>query len=375
LSIVVEKEKPEPKVKINVLNRHLFPDLAKGLEEHGQLEPVKRTENGITVDGTKREMLLGREQVTAIIVSEGSASSNIHKLNKIQRKAIVKYKYGQLYEKLGSMGAKGRIANQYGISIRTIERDLNPDVATLTQQLKKKKENYYKGTISWSPFQGCDFGCVYCEQSFQRQAKRKLHDCLKCSSYEPHYHAERLGKVPGDRVIAVCGNSDISFCKPRFMHKIIEVMKQDEKKGRVWLVQSKNPKCLEPYLSDFPKNTVLLTTLETNRDDGYDKVSKAPPPSVRYEMFRDLHYPRKIVVIEPIMEFDFGVFLNWILSIGPEAVYVGFESSRYEMPFSEPHMEKVLDFIVALKTSGVRVMTKHLIPMAYSDFQYSRKWQ
>jgi hypothetical protein len=364
------EEKPEAKVRINELNRHLFPDLAKGLEKHGQLEPVQRTKDGITVDGTKREMLLGREQVDFIEVPEGSASSNIHRLNRIQRKAIVKYKYRQLIEKLGSMEAKERIARQYGISIRTIERDLDPDFATNVVTLKKKVENYYKNTVSWNPFQGCGFNCVYCEQSFQRQAKRKFRKCLKCHRFEPHAHSEMLNKVPNDRAIAVCGNSDIAFCNPKYMSRIIDVMKQDEKSGRIWFVQSKYPSYLKHYLRDFPKNTVLSTTLETNRDEGYDKVSKAPPPSVRYQMFRNLPYPRKIVAVEPIMEFDFDVFLDWILNIKPEAVYVGYETSRYEMPFSEPHMEKVLGFIVALKNKDVRVLTKHLIPMTYSDFRY-----
>jgi hypothetical protein len=361
----------EPKVKINVLNRHLFPTLSKGLEEHGQLEPVKRTEDGITVDGTKREMLLGREQVAYVIVPEGAESSNIHKLNKIQRKAIVEFRYEHLTKKLGSMEAKELIAKQYGI--RTIERDLNPDVATDVVTLKKKVEYNYRNTVSWSPFQGCKFDCVYCEQSFQRQAKRKLHECLDCYRYEPHAHSERLKRVPDDRVIVVCGNSDVAFCNPEYMHKIINVMTRDEKKGRIWFVQSKKPSCFLQYIGDFPENTVLLTTLETNRDEGYDKVSKAPSPSVRYLMFRDLPYPRKVVTIEPIMEFDFDVFLDWILNIKPEAVYLGYESSRYEMPFNEPHMEKVLDFIVALKTKGVTVLTKHLIPMTYSDFRYMKR--
>jgi hypothetical protein len=372
---VDDEKKDVPKVKINLLNRHLFPDLAKGLEEHGQLDPVKRTEDGLTIDGTKREMLMGAEQVTYVTVTEDSASHNIHKLNKIQRKAVVKYRYSQLYEKFGSMEAKEIIAKQYGMSVRTIERDLNPDVATLTQHLKKKVEYYYRNTVSWSPFQGCNFECKYCEQSFQRQAKRKLHDCLECYCYEPHYHPERLKKVPNAGVVAVCGNSDVAFCNPDFMHKIVDVMQQDEKKGRIWFVQSKKPSCLEPYLNDFPRNTVLLTTLETNRDEGYAKVSKAPPPSVRYEMFSNLRYPRKVVTIEPIMEFDFEIFLNWIVNIQPEAVYIGFESSRYEMPFTEPHMEKVLNFIAALRTRRIRVLTKHLIPMTYSDFRYSLRRQ
>ena len=55
--MIVEEEKKVPKVKINPLSRNLFPDLAKGLEEYGQLEPLKRTEDGITVDGTKRRFI------------------------------------------------------------------------------------------------------------------------------------------------------------------------------------------------------------------------------------------------------------------------------------------------------------------------------
>lgn len=57
---------------------------------------------------------------------------------------------------------------------------------------------------------------------------------------------------------------------------------QDKRKGRVWLIQSKTPSCFQKYLSFLPENTYLLTTLETNRDEGYEKISKAPKPSERY---------------------------------------------------------------------------------------------
>ena len=38
-----------------------FPELADSLEKNGQIAPILRDEDGITVDGIKREILLGRE--------------------------------------------------------------------------------------------------------------------------------------------------------------------------------------------------------------------------------------------------------------------------------------------------------------------------
>ena len=143
-------------------------------------------------------------------------------------------------------------------------------------------------------------------------------------------------------------------------------MKQDTKKGRLWFLQSKNPQYFETFLKTLPENTILLTTLETNRDADYDKVSKAPPPSVRYEMFKHLDYPKKIVTIEPIMDFDLEVFVEWIVSIKPLAVFIGY-NSHPTVPLTEPDMEKTLDLIVALKNKGIRVLTKELRKMAYRD--------
>ena len=36
------------------------------------------------------------------------------------------------------------------------------------------------------------------------------------------------------------------------------------------------PVYFERFLADLPDNVILLTTLETNRDDGYAAISKAP---------------------------------------------------------------------------------------------------
>jgi hypothetical protein len=71
---------------------------------------------------------------------------------------------------------------------------------------------------------------------------------------------------------------------------------------RTFLIQSKNPRIFNDYR--FPRNVLLGTTIETNRDNLYEEISKAPLPSQRYKAMLKLEHPRKIVTIKPILDFD-----------------------------------------------------------------------
>jgi hypothetical protein len=356
-------------LKVIEWSRKLFPELASSLEKDGQITPVLRDEQGITIDGIKREILLGKEQVQFKTVPKDSATNNIHHLNKNQRKAVVKYKYEQLSKIHGSMESKKTIALHYGISLRTIERDLNSDVASNVATSKLSKQRLYKDTATWNPFVGCGYDCNYCKPSFQENHYFVIQH-RNCGLYRPHIHPERLdvNKIPHEKTIFVCGDSDVSFCKPEDFRRILEVMKQDKMRDRLWFIQSKYPEYFSQFLAYLPKNTILLTTLETNRDTNYSSISKAPPPSDRYKQFLNLNYPNKIVTIEPLMDFDIEIFPEWILSLKPMAVFIGYNSHPSQVPLEETPMEKCLDLIVTLKNKGIRVLTKELRKMAYRDF-------
>jgi uncharacterized Fe-S cluster-containing radical SAM superfamily protein len=211
----------------------------------------------------------------------------------------------------------------------------------------------YASTKTWSPFKGCNFDCTYCIPSFQAQAKRQKQNCRQCYEYEPHEHPERLLKIPGADIIFACASSDISFCAPTFFRRIIDAI--STKPDRTFYLQSKKSACFKPFLKLLPKNVILVTTLETNRDEGYDKFSKAPPPSERYQQFRDLDYPRKVVTIEPVMDFDVDVFSRWIVSLTPEYVWLGFNSRRKQVELSEPSEKKLKQL--------ARVLVQHKIPV------------
>jgi len=200
----------------------------------------------------------------------------------------------------------------------------------------------YRYAKTWNPFVGCKFHCIYCKPSFQQQLKRQKHRCLRCYYYIPHLHEERLDRIPSSKIIFVCGDGDISFCPTWFTEEIIDRIKQHNKRcpHKIYYFQSKYPKYFERFLDQFPENVFLLTTLETNRDKGYKQISRAPVPSIRFQQFLELDYPRKIVTIEPIMDFDLEEFVDWMKQIKPQAVYIGYNSRPKQVQLPEPPQEK-----------------------------------
>ena len=210
----------------------------------------------------------------------------------------------------------------------------------------------YEETKTWNPFVGCLYDCIYCKYSFQAQLKRMGKRCLKCYRYEPHAHPERLGRIPEARIVFVAGDGDISFSPPDYTEQIIgSISRRNRRKpSTLYYFQSKNPKYFRQFLDAFGSNTILLTTLETNRDEGYEKVSKAPKPSQRFKDFLELEYPRKAVTIEPVMDFDTEVFVEWIRAIKPEFVYLGFNSRPKRVNLPEPSPVKVNRLVEELKT-------------------------
>jgi protein gp37 len=208
---------------------------------------------------------------------------------------------------------------------------------------RQDHSNMYAAAKTWNPFKGCEFDCSYCAPSFQRQSKRQKNLCQDCYTYTPHCHEDRLDKIPSAKIIFVCGNADISFCPSDFARRIIDrIVKHNIRAPyKTYYLQSKRPEYFTPLLPLLPDNVILLTTLETNRDAGYAAVAKAPPPSVRYRQFKALKYPRKVVTIEPMLDFDHKTFANWICSIRPEYVWLGFNSKPESVALPEPTPEKV----------------------------------
>ena len=224
------------------------------------------------------------------------------------------------------------------------------------------KNRRQDNTESWNPFKGCLFDCAYCGYGFRLKSKVSKKRCMDCYNYVPHYHPKRLKAIPPEEGILVCGDADISFCTPEFIGQVIQRIKQHNRRcfDKTYYFQSKRPDCFQPFLSQFPRNVVLATTLETNRDEGYKAISKAPIPSKRYEQFKKLAYDRKAVSIEPMMDFDIETLFSWIQAIKPEHIWLGFNAFPKKIQIPEPSESKLFEFISLLDAEGIRIREKDL---------------
>ena len=213
----------------------------------------------------------------------------------------------------------------------------------------------------WNPYVGCWHRCGYCESSFQRQLKRWAKGkCDECYNFIPHEHPERLAQyLPRTdymQFIFACANGDIRWCSTAYLKKIRDRMLDEPHK--TFLIQSKDPSTFNRVT--FPKNVILGTTIETNRDYLYEGISKAPLPSKRYKDFLKVNNPLKMVTHEPMIDFDVDVMIKWDENINPCMIWMGYDSKNNCL--TEPELEKVKTLHWELARRGFIVILKTIRP-------------
>jgi len=227
--------------------------------------------------------------------------------------------------------------------------------------------NMYRDAKTWSPFVGCKFACTYCVPTFKRQAKRQRNNCLDCYDYRPHEHPERLSRIPSAEIVFCCAYGDIAFASPEYRIRIAKAIadhaarrRKRMEPPRTYYLQSKSPVAFTVMLPHIPPEVVLVTTLETNIEAGYRLVSRAPGPIVRAFDFAKISWPRKVVTIEPLLDFGVGGMMTMLGEIKPEYVWMGFNSKPKHVFLPEPSPDKVLELAAKLKAEGILVRAKAL---------------
>lgn len=182
-------------------------------------------------------------------------------------------------------------------------------------------------THTWNPIKGkCPHDCSYC------YCKRYYNE----SHPQPELHLDpRELKVDlGEGNFIFVGSSCDMWAKAVPMKWIELVLEKCQAHHNHYLFQSKNPDRFCPYGMLFPLQTIFGTTIESN----YLSSGLAPTPYHRYEAMREMP-GHKMVSIEPIMNFDLGVMVNWIRGIAPDFVSIGADSKGHHLP--EPSADKV----------------------------------
>jgi DNA repair photolyase len=224
----------------------------------------------------------------------------------------------------------------------------------------------YEGVKTWNPFVGCEHDCVYCRPSFQRQAKRRKKWCKLCYNFEPHFHPERLNKIPKAKTIFACAYGDIAFAKIEWVGEIVKAIEEHPEK--TFYIQTKRPRILADIkeLFGIPENVKLGITVETDSElfatpseyKRYWQISCAPNPSKRLsDTFFIITRGCEIdyVTIEPILDFSWD-FVRRLKLLNPEFVYIGYDNHNCKLP--EPPLEKTLKLIEELeKFTEVRLKT------------------
>jgi len=125
---------------------------------------------------------------------------------------------------------------------------------------------------------------------------------------------------------------------------IVRALEYCKKFNNQYFFQSKSPARFEEFLDRLPPQSILCTTVETNREH---RFSEAPSTIDRLETMlklrKDGHsYPLHIT-IEPVMDFDVEEFARWIEAIRPEQVNIGANTNN-DVQLPEPSRDKLMEF-------------------------------
>jgi DNA repair photolyase len=122
--------------------------------------------------------------------------------------------------------------------------------------------------------------------------------------------------------------------------------------GNVYVFQTKNPLRTRDFKAMFPKDRIIGTTIETNREI---PGSKAPIPYKRFEAMVSIEGD-KFVTIEPIMDFDVDVLAAWMKTIKPTFINIGADSKKSDLP--EPSAEKILELVKRIQDARIEIRKK-----------------
>lgn len=207
--------------------------------------------------------------------------------------------------------------------------------------MNKQKGNMYGFvTHTWNPIRGkCPHDCSYCYMKVFPQGELRLDEkTLKDDLGEGNYIFVGsstdmwAGEVPKGWILKV-----LSICNKYPKNK--------------YLFQSKNPIRFFDFFKEksynrFPPDTILCTTIESNRD--YTNL-KAQSIKDRIQALKDLDGwgMERMITIEPIMDFDLEEFLEMISYSHAMKINIGADSKGHNLP--EPSWDKVQKLIKELK--------------------------
>ncbi len=202
--------------------------------------------------------------------------------------------------------------------------------------LNKQSGNMYNFvTHTFNIIKGkCPHNCSYCY-------------CKKWGEQsELHFDEKEFKTNLGENNFIFVGSSCDMFAHDIPSDWIVKTLEHCNKYPKnTYLFQTKNPKRFRDFKLYYPSNCILGVTIETNRES----PSKAPSTKDRVAFMggEELFGMRKMVTIEPVIDFDVPELVEMIKWIRPEFVNIGADSGNNDL--QEPSSFKIQNLIKELE--------------------------
>jgi len=125
--------------------------------------------------------------------------------------------------------------------------------------------------------------------------------------------------------------------------------------NNLYVFQTKNPLRVLDFEGRLPRNHIIGTTIETNRE-----IEKgfAPTPRNRFIGIKKISElgGKTFITIEPVMDFDVDILAQWVIEAQPEFINIGADSKGCGLP--EPTAEKILGFVEILQKNKITIRKK-----------------
>lgn len=196
---------------------------------------------------------------------------------------------------------------------------------------------------TWNSVIGCLHNCTYCWA--RRFALERLGHTEKYKvGFAPKLAESELKKRFKNQFVFVSDMGDLfgEWVPKEWILKVIDATRRSPSSDFLFL--TKNPKRFKEFVHLCRDNIILGATIESNRLHNF---SKAPPVTERARAMTELSFKRKLVSVEPILDFDLDIFANMVADIAPFHVSVGYDNWNNRLP--EPPLLKTLQFIERLK--------------------------
>jgi DNA repair photolyase len=159
------------------------------------------------------------------------------------------------------------------------------------------------------------------------------------------------------RFIFVCSGCDLfhSDIPDRWLERITDYTKIFDNR---YLWHTKNPQRYLNWRESFGNNDVLCVTIETNLHIP-EIMGNAPPPEKRANAVAALPEKyKRMITVEPIIQFNLKEFSYMILCAQPDQVNIGADSGNNELP--EPTAKEVKNLIRVLERYTKVVLKSNL---------------